>query len=158
MTCTITNDRRLTLDVTGDRCDPVSAPDVDVTLSRAATGTLVVSRQNGVGAVPRCPRPQGRPTIAPAFSQTLTKPLTLDAGRQVVTARKGPRARARRPIVAPRRASFRLRLRRGRTRLRLGRIAGTQLTSGRYEFCVAATDTSNHSARDCVRFWLTDNP
>jgi hypothetical protein len=49
-----------------------------------------------------------------------------------------------------------VRLRAGRTRIRLGRIAGATLTSGRYEFCVAATDAFAQSARDCHRFWLHD--
>ena len=155
--CTITNTRKLTLVVAGDRCDPVSAPDVDVTLSRAATGVLTVSRQTNVAAVPRCPRPQGKPPTAPSFTDTLTRPLSLTRGGQVVSARsRRSRGRGRQAVVGPRRATFRMRLRAGRTRLRLPRIAGAQLTSGRYEFCVRATDTSGQSARDCHRFWLHD--
>ena len=153
VTCTITNTRRppppgppLTLAVTGDRCDPISAPDVDVTVNRPATGTLIVARQNGIGRVRRCPTPQPRSTVGPTFTQTLTRPVTLTQGTQVVTAaRLRARARTGRPIVGPRRATFKIRLKPGRTRVRLGRIAGARLTSGRYEFCVAATDSAGNT-------------
>jgi hypothetical protein len=103
----------------------------------AATLTVSSSADSGAGSL--------REAISQANGSGSDDAIVFGAGLagQTVTLTSGPLAVSKR-------------LRAGRTRLRLGRIAGARLTSGRYEFRVNATDTSGQSAGDRHRSWLTD--